>query len=179
MKALHTTKAPTAGDTLQVTKGTAGADGLTIRKAHMNDIPRVHALIDAYARQGLMLKRPLTLLYETIRDLIIADVDGRVVAVGGLHVMWNDLAEIRSLAVADDLRGRGIGRRMVDYMLAEARQLGLARVFALTYQREFFSACEFQVIDKDELPQKVWKECVYCDRFQNCDETAVIRYLGA
>ncbi len=179
MKVLHTTKERTAGGGLQETKVAAEAEGLTIRKAHVSDIPRAHAIIDAYARQGLMLKRPLTLLYETIRDLVIADVGGRVVAVGGLHVMWNDLAEVRSLAVADDFRGQGIGRRMVEYMLDEARQMGLVRIFALTYQQEFFAACGFNVIEKDELPQKVWKECVYCDRFQNCEEIAVIRYLGA
>jgi len=150
-----------------------------IRKARVEDIPKVHAVIDAYARQGLMLRRPLTFLYESLRDLAVAAEDGRIVGVGGLHVMWNDLAEVRALAVAPDLRGQGIGRRLVEFLVDEAREMGLARVFALTYQREFFAACGFEVISKDELPQKVWKECVYCDRFQDCNEIAVIRYLGA
>ncbi|MHB8926660.1 MAG: N-acetyltransferase [Bacillota bacterium] len=152
---------------------------LTIRKARVDDIPQAHAAIDAYARQGLMLRRPLTFLYESLRDLVVAEEGGRVLGVGGLHVMWNDLAEVRALAVAPELRGRGVGRRLVDFMLGEAREMGLARVFALTYQREFFGACGFEVIDKEKLPQKVWKECVYCDRFQDCDELAVIRYLQA
>ncbi|HEY3314003.1 MAG TPA: N-acetyltransferase [Bacillota bacterium] len=148
-----------------------------IRKARAEDIPQAHALIDGYARQGLMLRRPMTLLYESLRDLVVAADDGRVVAVGGLHIMWSDLAEVRSLAVSSDYRGQGVGRRMVEYMMGEAEAMGLSRVFALTYQQAFFAACSFTVIDKAELPQKVWKECVYCDRFENCDEIAVIRRL--
>ncbi len=148
-----------------------------IRKARAEDIPQAHALINAYAQQGIMLRRSMTVLYECLRDLVVGTEDGKVIAVGGLHMMWNDLAEVRSLAVSPEYRGRGVGRRIVEYMLREAEEMGLARVFALTYQQEFFAACGFSVIDKAELPQKVWKECVYCDRFENCDEIAVINRL--
>jgi amino-acid N-acetyltransferase len=150
------------------------------RKATMADVPAIHELINAYALQGLMLRRPMLYLYESVRDYVVAvEPDtGDVVGVGGLHIMWRDLAEIRSLAVKPGLTGKGVGKGIVAFLLEEAQALGLSRVFALTYQQAFFARCGFTVIPKETLPQKVWKECVYCDRFHACDEIAMIRHLG-
>lgn len=148
------------------------------RKATMADIPAVHDLVNDYANSGLMLRRPIMMLYESVRDFVVAvDDDGGVVGVGGLHIMWQDLAEIRSLAVKPGLTKKGVGRGIVDFLVDEARALGLKRVFALTYQQGFFEKCGFAVVQKETLPQKVWKECVYCDKFHCCDEIAMIRLL--
>lgn len=149
------------------------------RKATMADIPAVHQLINDYAAQGLMLRRPITMLYEAVRDFTVAfdEETGEVLGVGGLHIMWNDLAEVRSLAVKPGTVRKGLGKGMVDSLIQEARVLGLKRVFALTYQQAFFEKCGFHVVLKETLPQKVWKECVYCDKFHACDEIAMIRYL--
>lgn len=148
------------------------------RKASMADIPAIHKLINDYAAEGLMLRRPMMLLYEAVRDFLVAvDENGQVVGTGALHVMGSDLAEVRSLAVAPSTKGQGVGKAIVDFCVEEAKQIGLTRVFALTYQQVFFERCGFHVVKKETLPQKVWKECVYCDRFHACDEIAVIRYL--
>jgi amino-acid N-acetyltransferase len=154
-------------------------DMVIFRKATLADVPYIYKLVNDYARQGLMLRRPLMQLYESVRDFSVAQstTDGQVVGAGGLHILWHDLAEIRSLSVQPDRLGRGIGRGLVNFMLEEARQLGVARVFAFTYNRAFFEKCGFVVVKKETLPQKVWKECIYCDKFHHCDEIAVIRYL--
>lgn len=151
---------------------------MNIRKATTADIPAIHTLINDYAGEGLMLRRPLMLLYEAVRDFVVAESNsGEVVGTGALHVMWSDLAEVRSLAVAPTTKGKGIGCAIVEYLLQEAAELGLKRVFALTYQQGFFERCGFKVVQKASLPQKVWKECIYCDKFNSCDEIAMIRYL--
>lgn len=149
------------------------------RKAQMADIPAVHRLINDYAAQGIMLRRPIMLLYESVRDFTVAvdDESGEILGVGGLHVMWQDLAEIRSMAVRPGTTQKGIGRAIVEVLVDEAKALGIKRVFALTYQQGFFEKCGFGVVQKESLPQKVWKECVYCDKFDSCDEIAMIRLL--
>lgn len=149
------------------------------RKATMADIPAIHGLINEYALQGLMLRRPMLYLYESVRDFVVAidEATGNLVGVGGLHIMWQDLAEIRSLAVHPSTKGKGVGKGIVEYLVEEGRQMGLKRIFALTYQQGFFEKCGFDVVQKETLPQKVFKECVYCDKFHCCDEIAMIRYL--
>lgn len=152
--------------------------GVQIRKATTADIPAIHQLINDYAAEGLMLRRPLMQLYEAVRDFVVAEAEGgEVIGTGALHVMWSDLAEVRSLAIAPSTKGQGVGRAVVEYLLQEAAALGLKRVFALTYQQGFFEKCGFTVVQKATLPQKVWKECIYCDKFNSCDEIAMIRYL--
>lgn len=149
------------------------------RKATMADIPAIHELINDYAAQGLMLRRPLLFLYESVRDFVVAidETTGKLVGVGGLHIMWQDLAEVRSLAVHPDCKGKGVGKGIVEFLLEEGKQMGLKRIFTLTYQQAFFEKCGFHVVQKETLPQKVFKECVYCDKFTCCDEIAMIRYL--
>ena len=143
------------------------------RKAKMSDVKEIQCLINYYADKGLMLPRSLNMLYENILELTVLEDNGKIVAVGGLHVIWENLAEIRSLAVSEDYLGKGLGKKVVKLLLSEAENLELSKVFALTYQQAFFEKCGFQVIEKDDLHQKVWKECINCPKFPNCDEIAV------
>jgi amino-acid N-acetyltransferase len=147
---------------------------LFIRKAKISDVETIHGLITHYADKGLMLPRSRSSLYEGIREFTIAEKDGIVMGAGSLHIIWSDLAEIRALAVDEDYQRQGVGRGLVNYFLAEARELDLPRVFALTYQLEFFLKCGFKHIAKEDLPQKVWKECINCPKFPNCEENAVL-----
>lgn len=149
-----------------------------IRRATVQDTSAVHELIHAYAERELMLARPMGDLYEHIRDFLVCEQDGRVVACAALHVVWADLAEIRSLAVSDDRQGQGIGRDLVESCLREAAELGLRRVFTLTYQVGFFSKMGFVQTDKSELPHKIWNDCVHCPKFPDCDEVAMTRGLA-
>ena len=151
---------------------------LVIRKAKISDVETIHGLITHNANQGLMLARSRSSLYEGIREFTVAVENGLIIGAGSLHIIWEDLAEIRALAVDQHYRNRGVGRGLVNYFLAEARDLDLPRVFALTYQLEFFLKCGFRSIAKEDLPQKVWKECINCPKFPNCEENAVIIELA-
>lgn len=131
-------------------------------------------LINGYADAGLMLHRSLSQLYENIRDFYVVEQGDRVVGCAALHVSWKDLAEIKSLAVAEDSQGRGCARRLVEACIADARELGIERVFALTYVPVLFERMGFRIVDKAELPRKVWTECVYCPKFPDCGEIAVV-----
>jgi len=147
---------------------------LKIRKATTTDIKVIHKLVNEFARKGQMIPRALNDLYENIRDLSVCEGGGEIKGVCALHILWEDLAEIRSLAVRTDVQSAGIGRRLVSICLKEAKMLGIARVFALTYQAAFFKKIGFREIDKSKLPQKIWGECLRCPKFPECDETAMI-----
>lgn len=144
-----------------------------VRKARIEDAPAIHALLNHYAGEGIMLSASLAEVYEYIRSFYVFELDGRVVGTVRLQIFWADLAEIRSLAVAGDAEGRGIGRQLVQACLDEGRQLGIRRIFALTYKPGFFAKLGFVEIDKTTLPQKIWRDCVKCSKFPECDETAV------
>lgn len=148
------------------------------RKAKIVDVEAIHALISHYADIGLMLARPRTMLYENIREFLVAEEDNKVVAAGSLHILWEDLAEVRAVAVAPEFVGKGVGKSIIEKFLEEAKDLGIPKVFALTYQPGFFEKCGFKIIDKEDLPQKVWKECINCPKFPNCEENAMIISLG-
>ena len=148
-----------------------------IRKATIADVKTIHKLLMDYARDGLMLSRSLADIYEALRDFYVYEQDGVVAGTVCLHICWEDLAEVRSLAVDHGFEGRGIGRQLVEICLDEARQLGLKRVFALTYKQVFFEKLGFLVIEKSELPHKVWGDCLKCAKFPDCDEIAMIRLL--
>ena len=151
---------------------------ITIRPGTVADGQAVYELVNMYSRQGRMLSLSQSAVYEAIRDFVVAEELGEVLGCGALKIAWSDLGEIRSLAVADDRLGQGIGRKIVNRLLEEAECLGLPRVFALTYQRPFFLRLGFQSIDKSTLPQKIWADCVNCVKFPNCDEEAVMFLLG-
>ncbi|MFA5516724.1 MAG: N-acetyltransferase [Desulfuromonadales bacterium] len=144
-----------------------------IRKARISDAKAIHKLLADFARDGLMLPRSLSDLYEAIRDFYVFEEAGQVVGTVCLHICWEDLAEVRSLAVAKDNSGQGIGRQLVVACLDEARQVGVHRVFALTYQQAFFEKLGFGLIEKSELPHKIWSDCLKCAKFPDCDEISV------
>ena len=157
-----------------------GAGGvITIRKGVVGDVPAMARIINYYAGQGQMLPRSHHQLYQCIRDFLIATVDGKMVGCGALHVVWGDLGEVRSLAVSEDWKGRGVGRRLVDALLAQASDLGLPQVFALTYQQAFFESLGFRTVPRESLPHKIWGDCLDCPKFPNCDEIALMIELDA
>lgn len=145
-----------------------------LRKAHISDIKAVHRLINECAAKGEMLSRSLAELYDNMRDYFVYEEQGEVVGACALHICWEDLAEIRSLCVIPEFRRRGIGRDLVSACLKEAWEFRVERVFLLTYQEEFFSKFDFRLIDKTELPQKIWTDCVKCAKFPMCDEIAMV-----
>jgi amino-acid N-acetyltransferase len=149
-----------------------------VEKARIHDVPQMHKLINDYAGKGEMLARPLSELYEGIRDFLVVREGERVLACAALHVAWADLAEIRSVAVADDKRKTGIGAQLVRACLEEAEALGIETVFCFTYKPEFFKRQGFVGIDKMELPRKVWTDCLRCPKFPNCDEIALVYRAG-
>ncbi len=144
-----------------------------IRKAILQDARQIHQLLLGYAKDGLVLPRSLMDIFEAIRDFYVFTDDGRVVGAAALNICWEDLAEVRSLVVHESYGGRGIGRHLVEACISEARQLGIGRAFALTYQQTFFEKLGFEVIEKSELPQKIWGDCIKCAKFPECDEIAL------
>ena len=151
---------------------------MTIRPARVGDVPTINELIRTFADRKIMIRRSLGELYESIREFFVAvDDDGRVVGCAALHVFWEDLAELKCLAVSESIHGRGVGRMLVDACWEAARDLELDTVFTLTYVPQFFERCGYRQIDKAELPHKIWNECVRCPLFPSCNETALIRTL--
>ncbi|SMP13839.1 amino-acid N-acetyltransferase [Desulfurobacterium pacificum] len=144
-----------------------------VRKALISDAEKIQYLINEYAKQGLMLPRSINSIYENIRDFWVCEENGEVVGTCALTIFWSDLAEIRSLAVAPEHVRKGIGTLLVKKSLEEAKELGIERVFTLTYQVEFFKKLGFKEIDKNSLPHKIWRDCINCVKFPNCDETAM------
>ena len=145
-----------------------------MRKAMISDVKTMQVLINQHASAGQMLPRSLNELYEHLRDFHVYEEAGSVVGVCALHVSWEGLAEIRSLAVRQDRARRGIGTALIGQCLAEAADLHVERVFALTYQDDFFRKLGFHDVDKKELPHKIWTDCLHCAKFPNCDESAFI-----
>jgi amino-acid N-acetyltransferase len=149
-----------------------------IRRAKTTDVEEIADLIEEFANKGEMLHRPLTDLYSYVRDFFVYEENGVLMGTCALHVCWEDLGEVKSLAVREGIAGKGVGSKLVDTCLNEARDLALSRVFALTYRQAFFEKLGFKPIDKSVLPHKIWGECVKCFKFPNCDENAVMIYLG-
>ncbi len=145
-----------------------------IRKAVLGDVKEIAALVADFAKKGDMLPRPLTEIYTTIRDFVVYIEDGVVLGACALHISWEDIAEVRSLAVDDRASSKGVGAELVARCLEDAKPLGVKKVFALTYKTEFFEKLGFHQVDKEVLPQKIWSDCVKCMKFPNCDENAVI-----
>ncbi len=145
-----------------------------VRSAKISDARTIHQLLLKYAGDGLVLPRSLSDLYENIRDFYVYEESGgAVIGAVCLHISWEDLAEVRSLAVVEQASGRGVGRMLVEQCLAEAREIGIHKVFALTYKVAFFEKIGFREIEKSELPHKIWGDCIKCAKFPECDETAM------
>jgi len=145
-----------------------------IRKATFMDVKAIQSLVNNYADSGQMLPRTLNELYEHLRDFHVYEENGSLIGVCALHVSWDRLAEVRSLAVRQDRIKRGIGAELVRQCLEEAAELRVERVFVLTYQSGFFRKLGFTEVDKKELPHKIWTDCLNCVKFPDCDESALI-----
>ena len=152
-----------------------------IRKATIRDVKAIHRLLKKHAGRGELLPRALSDLYDEVRDLSVFEEKsgGSIIGICAIHVCWEDLAEIRSLAVSEQYQGGGIGSTLVTAALAEAQDLGIRRVFTLTYRPDFFNKHGFKIVDKATLPQKVWAECIKCVKFPDCDEIAMLKLLRA
>ena len=147
----------------------------TVEKAKIQDVPQIHKLINYFAGRDEMLPRSLSEIYENIRDYFVYRQGERMLACSALHIIWSDLAEIKSVAVAEEYQKKGIGTTLVEACLKEAESLGIPTVFCLTYQPAFFEKFGLGQIDKMELPRKVWTECFRCPKFPDCGEVALIR----
>ncbi|MBC7326826.1 N-acetyltransferase [bacterium] len=145
-----------------------------LRKARIEDIKEIYNLVNYFAQKGEMLPRSQSELYENMRDFFVVEDNGEVIGCCALHILWDDLAEVKSLAVKESHQGKGIGKMLVNACVEEAKALGIKRVFALTFKPGFFQKLGFRLIDKDDLPRKVWGECIKCPLFPECKEEAVI-----
>ena len=126
-----------------------------------------------------MLARSRSSIYENIRNYSVMDVGGEVIGIGALSILWSDLAEVRTLAVRDDCSLQGVGKKLVEHFLNEATELGIEKVFTLTYQTVFFEKCGFNVISKEQMPHKIWKDCLNCPKFPDCDEVLMVKDIGS
>jgi len=149
-----------------------------IERATIRDVTQIHRLVNYFAGKGKMLARSLSEIYENVRDYQVVRDGEQMIACVALHVMWSDLAEIKSLAVAESSQKQGIGEQLIQACLTEAGGLDLSTIFCLTYKPELFERAGFSQIDKMELPHKVWTECYRCPKFPNCDEVALIYHTG-
>jgi amino-acid N-acetyltransferase len=161
------------GDSVPTVSETEASGALKVERAHLADVPAIHQLITTFANRGEMLQRPLNELYENLRDFFVARFNGTVIGCVALHFLWSDLAEIKSLAVREDYQLHGVGARLVMACLAEGREMGLPKVFALTYKPGFFEKLGFELADVMAFPRKVWGECYRCPKFPSCAEIAL------
>ena len=150
-----------------------GTTKIAIRPARMSDVREIHSLLQQFANKGLLLGRSISSLYDQLRDFVVFDDNG-IQGVCSLHICWENLAEIRSLAVTEQYQGKGIGRHLVHACLNEAQHLEIGKVFTLTYQAAFFKKLDFIDIEKNDLPHKIWSDCLQCPKFPDCDEEALI-----
>jgi len=165
-----------------------------IRPATIHDVPRIQQIINSHAELGRMLFKSYAQLFEDLRDFAVYELDATdrpsngdgaagcghaspIVGCVALTIIWADLAEVRSLAVDETCRGRGVGSKLVEWSVEEARRLHIRKLFALTYEQRFFEKLGFEIVPKESLPLKVWSDCVRCPKNENCDEIAVVRTL--
>jgi amino-acid N-acetyltransferase len=154
---------------------------MDIRKTAIPDIPAIHKLLHTHAGEGDLVPRPLSRLYDHLRDFTVA-VDPETGVVAGccaLQFCWETLAEIRSLVVSPPHRGKGVAARLVETCMAEAREFGITRLFCLTFKPELFGRFGFATIERAELPVNIWSDCMLCVRFPDCEGIAMMRDLTA
>jgi amino-acid N-acetyltransferase len=148
-----------------------------IRRATLRDVKSIHRLIAEQAQSGHILARAMSELYSQVKDFIVSEDDGsgEIVGCGALQIGWEDLAEIRSLAVQTEYQGQGVGTALIEALLEESGQMGVSKVFVLTYRPELFQRLGFALMDKSLLPHKIWADCIRCTKFPECDEIALVR----
>lgn len=151
---------------------------IACRKAIPDDVEALFGLIQGYAEKGIMLPRSREALLRHIDTFIVAEENEGLIGCGSLFRLGSDLVEIRSLGILDGYKGLGVGTRLVDALIAEARRLGIPKVMALTYEVGFFRKNGFDVVDKEIFPEKVWTDCVHCAKRHCCDEIAVLKLLA-
>jgi len=151
---------------------------IKIGPAVLKDVGEMKKILDVFAAGGELLSRSRMDMYEKIRDFTVARIDGRIVGLSALHFLWEDLAEVRSLAVVNEMQGHGVGGLLVENCIEQARRIGVGKVFSLTYRPGFFEKHGFREVDKSELPHKVWKACLDCVHFPDCNEIAMIREIA-
>ena len=148
---------------------------MKIRPAKVTDVKEIHKIVEFHADNKEMLHRSLNSIYENIQEYIVAEnEEGKIVACGALHVSWEDLAEVKALAVADKYKGQGLGKKIVLQLQKNAADLGIAKVFALSFKPEFFIKLGYKVIPKETLPHKIWSECINCHLFPDCGEIPLL-----
>ncbi|MCL2149344.1 MAG: N-acetyltransferase [Dehalococcoidia bacterium] len=152
---------------------------ICVKKATITNVPQIHKLINAFAEQGEMLARPLSEIYENVRDFFVVQNGNNLLGTAALHVAWADIAEVKSLAVAEANHRQGLGKMLVQACLEEAQEIGIPQVFCLTYVPDFFAHCGFAMVDKSTLPHKIWGECYRCPKYPDCDETAMAYRISA
>jgi amino-acid N-acetyltransferase len=152
---------------------------MKLRMAKVSDVDAIHALISDSAEQDRMLFRSKSDIFENIQAFMVAEDDDRVRGCCALEVIWADLSEVKSLAVDAQCRGKGMGKALVQAVVAKASHLGVTRVFALTLEPEFFTRLGFGLVDRSTLPMKVWRDCARCPKQQHCDEIAMIMAVPA
>jgi amino-acid N-acetyltransferase len=147
------------------------------RKAAESDIEFLYELIQGYAQDGIMLPRSKETLASQIDTFVVAEVEGKLVGCGALTRLGTDLIEIRSLGLTPEYKGQGIGKRIVNMLVDEARAMGIPKIMALTYEVAFFERNGFTVVPKEIFPEKVWRDCIHCKKQHCCDEIAVVKHL--
>ncbi|WNF38545.1 N-acetyltransferase [Bacillaceae bacterium IKA-2] len=148
-----------------------------IRNAVMSDVMTIYNLIDLYAKDGIVLARTRASIYENLQSMYVATENNEILGIAGLHILGEDLAEIRSLIVSPSHSGKGIGKALVNQIVIETAKLEIEKLLTLTYQVEFFKKCGFEIVEKETMPQKVWKDCINCAKFPVCDETAMVNHV--
>jgi amino-acid N-acetyltransferase len=147
---------------------------MQVRKANMSDTENIFQLILHYAKEGKLLARSYNSIYENLQSFYVAVEDNEVIGISSLHILDRDLAEVRSLAVDPKHSRKGVGKALVTEIMNDTKVLEIAKLIALTYQIEFFSKMGFQLVNKNDLPQKMWKDCLNCSKLHSCDETAML-----
>jgi amino-acid N-acetyltransferase len=151
---------------------------MEIRPAKVSDVKGMHAIVEHYANNKEMLHRSLNAIYENIQEFVVLERESKVIACGALHVSWEDLAEIKALAVGEEYKGQGIGTKIVEKLQENAKRLGIRKVFTLTFKPEFFKKLGYVEIPKEMLPHKIWSECVNCYLFPDCGEVPLLFSLN-
>lgn len=152
---------------------------MQIRKATVNDAVDIQSIVNYYADKDKMLPRSLNEIYENIRDFWVCEGNGGTIGCVALHVTWEDLAEVKSLAVKEEYKKRGIGKNLLNECIQDAKKLGVKKIFALSYMPEYFKKFGFKEVPKEKLPHKIWSECIRCPKFPDCGEIALLYELEA
>lgn len=150
---------------------------MQIRKARISDAAEIQDLVNYYAEKDKMLPRSLNEIYENIRDYWVSLGNGGIAGCVALHITWEDLAEVKSLAVKEEYKKRGIGKSLLNECIEDAKKLGIKKVFALSYMPEYFKRFGFNEVPKEKLPHKIWGECIRCPKFPDCGEVALLYEL--